>query len=83
VDHRPSLIVSRGRDSYMSAVIHFVDSGGMANAESVLRHALMNMKLLVLRCWWLALVVIGGCFSPQFKDGEIQCGPNDECPPGL
>jgi uncharacterized repeat protein (TIGR02543 family) len=55
----------------------------MASAETVFRHALMNMKLLVQRCWWLALAVLAACFSPQFNDGEIQCGPSDECPPGL
>src|SRR5262245_60145389 len=43
------------------------------------------MKHLVLRCWWLVLscVSITACFSPQFQDGQIMCGPNGECPPGL
>ncbi len=41
------------------------------------------MKHLVLRCWWLVLVFVTACFSPQFQDGQIKCGPNDECPPGL
>src|SRR5688572_17359769 len=43
------------------------------------------MKLLVLRCWWLGLIALTftACFSPQFQDGKIACGPNDECPPGL
>src|SRR5262249_31175417 len=44
-----------------------------------------NMKHLVLRCWWLVFlsVFVTACFSPQFQDGQIMCGPNDECPPGL
>jgi uncharacterized repeat protein (TIGR02543 family) len=41
------------------------------------------MKHLVLRSWWLVLVFVSGCFSPQFQDGQIMCGPNKECPPGL
>jgi hypothetical protein len=41
------------------------------------------MNHLVLRCWWLSLVFVSACFSPQFQDGQIMCGPNNECPPGL
>jgi len=41
------------------------------------------MSNVLLRCWWLVLVVVGGCFSPQFEDGKIQCGENGSCPPGL
>ncbi|MBA3454067.1 MAG: hypothetical protein H0T42_13315 [Deltaproteobacteria bacterium] len=33
--------------------------------------------------WLIAFTLMGACFSPSFKEGEIQCGPNDACPPGL
>lgn len=34
---------------------------------------------------WLLLVwiTLGGCFSPKFNDGAIQCGPDQLCPPGF
>ncbi|MBL0213026.1 MAG: hypothetical protein IPQ07_04020 [Myxococcales bacterium] len=39
---------------------------------------------MVQRCLFvLALVVMGACFSPSFQDGQITCGPGDQCPPGL
>ena len=41
------------------------------------------MVQMVLRCWWLSLSVLAACFSPQFQDSQIKCGPTDECPPGL
>jgi uncharacterized repeat protein (TIGR02543 family) len=41
------------------------------------------MKQMVLRWWWLSLSFVAACFSPQFADNQILCGPSDECPPGL
>jgi len=41
------------------------------------------MVQMVLRCWWLSLSFLAACFSPQFQDSQIKCGPTDECPPGL
>ena len=38
---------------------------------------------MVLRCWWVCLAFVAACFSPQFKDGQIMCGPAGDCPPGL
>src|SRR5262245_7057473 len=31
----------------------------------------------------LLFLVLGSCFSPQFQDGQIACGPGDSCPEGL
>ena len=41
------------------------------------------MEQMVLRWWWLSLSFLAACFSPQFQDSQIKCGPTDECPPGL
>ena len=44
----------------------------------------MGFRDLAVRCCWLAILVLGGCFSPTFNDGAIQCGSGaDQCPPGL
>ena len=39
------------------------------------------MKHVVQRGWWFVFLVLGACFSPTFKDGEISCGPSELCPP--
>jgi hypothetical protein len=31
---------------------------------------------------WIAASV-GACFQPTFQDGQFQCGPGAQCPPGL
>lgn len=37
------------------------------------------------RFLWVALVLAAGCFSERtdYKSGELQCGPNRECPRGF
>ena len=35
------------------------------------------------RCWWFLLIFATACFSPQFDDSKLQCGPNSLCPPGF
>ena len=39
------------------------------------------MNQFALRCCAF-LLFFTACFSPQFDDGKISCGPNDLCPPG-
>ncbi len=41
------------------------------------------IQRIVVRCGLLFLVALGGCFSPQFQDGKIACGPGSTCPSGL
>ena len=38
---------------------------------------------MVQRLWIVLLVFVSACFSPSFTDGQITCGPDDSCPPGL
>jgi len=40
------------------------------------------MNQFALRCCAF-LLFFTACFSPEFDDGKISCGPNDMCPPGL
>src|SRR5690348_11476479 len=36
----------------------------------------------VSRLWLAASLLLGGCFSPSFHSGDLQCTPAGECPPG-
>lgn len=39
---------------------------------------------MLQRCWWiLGIFAATSCFSPQFEDGTLTCGPDGACPPGF
>jgi hypothetical protein len=42
---------------------------------------------MVQRLWLVVFAfgaaLISGCFSPEFRDNAIMCGPNGECPPDM
>lgn len=42
-----------------------------------------NHMAMIMRFWWLSLIALSACFSPQLDSGVISCGPNDSCPPGF
>lgn len=31
----------------------------------------------------VCVLALAGCFSPQFADGQVTCGPGGSCPPGF
>src|SRR5689334_3352133 len=43
----------------------------------------LGVSGMLRSCWLVVLLVAGGCFSPQFDDRSLTCGPDNLCPPGF